>query len=83
MDAINYTASGFTSALANAKYPNVNIPPQLDYVVDAISNAGVWTLAFTFIAMCIVYDQRAFLPFSVNPQRSVALTSVLSQSATS
>ncbi|KAH7022508.1 cytochrome P450 61 [Ilyonectria destructans] len=61
MDAINYTASGFTSALANAKYPNVNIPPQLDYVVDAISNAGVWTLAFTFIAMCIVYDQLSYL----------------------
>ncbi|KAK7423757.1 RNA polymerase C-22 sterol desaturase [Neonectria magnoliae] len=61
MDAVNSTASGFTSVLANAKYPSVNIPPQLDYVVDAISNAGAWTITFTLIALCVVYDQFSYI----------------------
>ncbi|KAF5005616.1 hypothetical protein FDECE_7957 [Fusarium decemcellulare] len=61
MDAVNATAGGFTSVLANSKYANVGIPPQLDFVVDTISNAGLWTWIFTFLAVCVVYDQISYI----------------------
>ncbi|KAJ3518101.1 hypothetical protein NM208_g14611 [Fusarium decemcellulare] len=61
MDAVNATAGGFTSVLANSKYANVGIPPQLDFVVDTISNAGLWTWFFTFLAVCVVYDQISYI----------------------
>lgn len=59
MDAANSTSGGFTSMLVNSKYASVNIPPQLDYVVETISNAGFWTILFTLFALCVVYDQCA------------------------
>jgi sterol 22-desaturase len=59
MEVNNTVSSGFTSIIANTKYANVNIPPQIDYVVDAISNAGIWTLLLTAFLMCVVYDQSA------------------------
>ncbi|KAM5370561.1 hypothetical protein ACJZ2D_008494 [Fusarium nematophilum] len=61
MDAVNATAEGFTSVLAGSKYANVGIPPQLDYVVETISNAGVWTWLFTLLAVCVVYDQISYI----------------------
>lgn len=51
--------SGFTSVMANAKFASANIPPQLDFVVETITNAGFWTLLFTLFATCVVYDQSA------------------------
>lgn len=57
MEAVNSTASGFSSVLAGTKYANVNLPPQIDYVIEAVSNAGVWTWVITFIALCVAYDQ--------------------------
>lgn len=58
MAAVNSTG-GFTSVLANSKYANVGIPPQLDFVIDAVSNAGIWTWIATIVAICVVYDQSA------------------------
>ena len=59
MDVNNTVSSGFTSIIANSKYANVNIPPQIDYVVDIISNAGVWSVLLTIFLMCVVYDQSS------------------------
>ncbi|KAH6899041.1 cytochrome P450 [Thelonectria olida] len=61
MSVVNSTASGFTSVLASAKYGNVNIPPQLDYVVEVISNAGLLTVLLTLFLMCVVYDQISYI----------------------
>lgn len=62
MEAVNSTTSGFSSVLAGTKYANVNIPPQIDYVIEAVSNAGVWTWVFTLVALCIAYDQSMLSP---------------------
>ncbi|KAH7178431.1 cytochrome P450 [Fusarium sp. MPI-SDFR-AT-0072] len=61
MEAVNATSSGFSSVLAGTKYANVALPPQVEYVIEAVSNAGVWTWVFTFIALCVVYDQIAYI----------------------
>lgn len=63
MDAANASSSSaFTSVLAgSSKYGGGVVPPQLDYVFDAISAAGPWTLLLTLFAMCVVYDQRMLL----------------------
>lgn len=65
MEAVNATgaSSVFTSVLANSKYVNANIPPQLDYVIETISAAGPWTWLFTIIALCVAYDQSMFRLF--------------------
>lgn len=59
MEVNSSMPSGFTSVMANAKYASASIPPQLDYVVDTITNAGPLTLLVTLVAMCVVYDQSA------------------------
>lgn len=58
MDAANSTGV-FTSILASHKIGNVNVPPQLDVVLDTIANASVWTILATLIFVCVVYDQGA------------------------
>jgi C-22 sterol desaturase len=63
MEAVNSTSGGFSSVLAGTKYANVALPPQVDYVIEAVSNAGVWTWVFTLIALCVAYDQSALLPY--------------------
>lgn len=50
-------ATSFTSPLATVKYGAVNVPWQLDYVVDAVSNASGWQIALTILALLVVYDQ--------------------------
>lgn len=49
----------FTSVLANAnaKLGNVNIPPQVDYVIERVTNASAWTILFTLLAIAVAYDQ--------------------------
>jgi len=49
--------SNFTSVLASAKYGGVPVPPQVDYVVDAVVNSGPWTILFTVLAILVAYDQ--------------------------
>lgn len=53
-------STGFTSPLASTKYGSVNIPPQLEYVVDAVTNASGWTIALTILAVLVAYDQCRF-----------------------
>lgn len=59
MDAANST-SGFTSILASAKYGGVTLPPQVDQVLETITNLSPWTLALTLLAVCVAYDQSRF-----------------------
>lgn len=51
--------TSFTSPLANAQYGSINVPPQVEYVVDAISHASIWTVLWTLLALAVVYDQSA------------------------
>lgn len=57
MDAANSTASGFTSVLASTKFAAAGLPPQIDYVIDTIASASMWTVALTVLALCVAYDQ--------------------------
>ncbi|KEZ40985.1 Cytochrome P450 61 [Scedosporium apiospermum] len=53
--------SNFTSVLASAKYGGVPVPPQVDYVVDAVVNSGPWTILFTVLAILVAYDQIMYI----------------------
>ena len=50
-------ATSFASPPASIRDSNLPIPPQIEYVVDAISNASLWTIAFTILAVLVAYDQ--------------------------
>lgn len=50
-------ATTFTSVLANAKLGNVNVPPQIDYMIETVTNASAWTILFTLLALAVAYDQ--------------------------
>lgn len=49
----------FASPVANAfaQYRSVNLPPQIDYVIDKIANASLSSVLVTLLAICVVYDQ--------------------------
>lgn len=49
-------AASFASPLASVRDDNLPIPPQVEYVVDT-SNASLWTIAFTILAVLVAYDQ--------------------------
>ncbi|BCS04497.1 cytochrome P450 [Aspergillus luchuensis] len=51
----------FASPLASVRASNLHIPSQFEGVVDAISNAGPWTIAFTILAALVTYDQIMYL----------------------
>lgn len=57
-------ATAFTSPLASVKYGAANIPPQVEYVVNVvsntISNASIWQILLTALAVAVVYDQCTF-----------------------
>ena len=63
--ASNVSSSAFSSMLASSKYGGVALPPQIDYVLDTVSNASIWTILLTLLAVCVAYDQ-SMLPY---PQR--------------
>lgn len=52
-------ATSFTSPLATVRYGAVNLPSQLDYVVDAVSKASAWQIVLTVLALLVAYDQCA------------------------
>lgn len=54
--AVN-SSSTFSSVLASSKFTAAGLPPQVDYVIDAVTAASPWTLLLTLFAMCVVYDQ--------------------------
>jgi hypothetical protein len=80
MDAANTT---FTSVLAHAKLGNVNIPPQVDYVIDAVSNASIWTILGTLFALAVLYDQGESWRIPCVSRDECADPSLFPQSATS
>lgn len=48
-----------TSSIWTAtKLGNVNIPPQIDSVIEAVTNASSWTITLTVLAILVAYDQR-------------------------
>lgn len=49
--------TSFTSPLANAHLGG-NVPPPVDYVLDALKGVTFWTGFWTLLALAIVYDQR-------------------------
>ncbi|CEJ80314.1 Putative C-22 sterol desaturase [[Torrubiella] hemipterigena] len=52
----------FTSMLAGSKFASAaGLPPQVDYVIDAVTSVGPWTLLLTVFAMCVVYDQVSYI----------------------
>ncbi|KHN97884.1 cytochrome P450 61 [Metarhizium album ARSEF 1941] len=57
----NSSSSAFPSILASSKYGSINVPPQLDMVLEAVSTAGPWTILLTLLAMCVVYDQISYI----------------------
>lgn len=54
-------ATSFASPLANVKYAAVNVPWQLDYVVDTVTNAKGWQIVLTILALLVAYDQCTYL----------------------
>jgi len=50
-------ATSFASPLASVWDSNLPIPSQIEYVVDAISNASLWTIASTILVVLVAYDQ--------------------------
>lgn len=50
--------TSFTSPLASVNYGSINVPPQVEYVVDALSHVTFWTVFWTVLALAVVYDQR-------------------------
>jgi hypothetical protein len=50
-------ATAFTSPLATVKYGAVQVPWQLDYVVDAVANAKGWQIVLAILALLVAYDQ--------------------------
>ncbi|KAI8960060.1 cytochrome P450 61 [Daldinia sp. FL1419] len=51
-------ATSFTSPLADFSVGTV--PPQVDYVLNTIANAGVVTWLFTLLAAAVAYDQISY-----------------------
>ncbi|KAL2132786.1 hypothetical protein VTI74DRAFT_3380 [Chaetomium olivicolor] len=54
-------ANATTSPLATIKYGAANVAPQLEYVVDYVSNASAWTILATVLAVLVVYDQVSYI----------------------
>ena len=75
-------APSFASPLASVRDAHSLIPSQFEYVVDAVSNAGLWTIAFTVLAILVAYDQSMSL-VCVNTTQTLKLTLLASQSVIS
>lgn len=57
MDATN-SSTVFTSVLPSfGSYAGVNLPPQVDVVLDTLSRLSGWTIALTVLAVLVAYDQ--------------------------
>lgn len=50
-------ANATTSPLASIKYGAANVAPQLEYVVDYVSNASTWSILVTVFLTLVAYDQ--------------------------
>jgi C-22 sterol desaturase len=50
-------ANATSSPLATIKYGAANVAPQLEYVIDYVSNASTLSILATILATLVVYDQ--------------------------
>ncbi|KAL2754584.1 hypothetical protein ACRALDRAFT_1063380 [Sodiomyces alcalophilus JCM 7366] len=50
-----------TSIWAGTKLGNVNMPPQIDTLIEAVTNASSWTITFTILAILVAYDQLSYI----------------------
>lgn len=53
-------ANATSSPLASIKYGAVNVAPQLENVIDYVSQASTWSILATIFAILVVYDQCMF-----------------------
>ncbi|RYO76487.1 hypothetical protein DL766_002621 [Monosporascus sp. MC13-8B] len=53
-------ATDFASPLAHPELAGANLPLQVDYVFDVISNATISTWLFTLVAIAVAYDQVSY-----------------------
>ncbi|KEY70879.1 hypothetical protein S7711_00725, partial [Stachybotrys chartarum IBT 7711] len=61
MDATN-SSTVFTSVLPSfGSYAGVNLPPQVDVVLDTLSRLSGWTIALTILAVLVAYDQISYI----------------------
>lgn len=72
------SSGSLTSVLASTMHSSVNVP-NLDFVFDAVSRTGPWTVLFTLLALLVAYDQserllRAPLPSALLSGFSIANT---------
>lgn len=50
-------ANATASPLASIKYGAANVAPQIEYVVDYVSNASTWSILATVFLTLVAYDQ--------------------------
>ncbi|KLU81422.1 cytochrome P450 61 [Magnaporthiopsis poae ATCC 64411] len=53
-------ATALASPLASLKPVSAAVPPQLEPVLEVISQAGVWSIVVTLLLIAIVYDQWSY-----------------------
>ncbi|KAI0132767.1 cytochrome P450 61 [Xylariales sp. AK1849] len=53
-------ATSFSSPLAE-RFAAFNLPPHVDYIVDKVANASIFTWLFTLLAVAVAYDQISYL----------------------
>ncbi|KAF4125281.1 sterol 22-desaturase [Geosmithia morbida] len=56
---VNASSPVVASVLPSIK--SYNFGPQLDQALEVIYNVSPWTVLFTFLAICVVYDQVSYL----------------------
>lgn len=57
--AMDVNNTAFTSPLANANFGG-SVPPQVEYLLDALKGITFWTGLWTLLALAVVYDQCTF-----------------------
>jgi C-22 sterol desaturase len=67
-------ANATSSPLATIKFGAANVAPQLEYVVDYVSNASAWTILATVLAVLVVYDQCTLAVDNLRNTRQPPLT---------
>ncbi|KAJ9131583.1 Protein YIP [Pleurostoma richardsiae] len=58
---MDMNSTSFPSPAANARFGSVAVPPQLEYVVDAVAQASIWTILATILAVLVAYDQISYI----------------------
>ncbi|KAK0718208.1 cytochrome P450 [Lasiosphaeria miniovina] len=53
--------TSFTSPLATIKYGTASFSPQLEYVLETISNTSAWAILASILAILVAYDQFSYI----------------------